>query len=199
MLTFNVVVIAVVIAQRLLELRKSRRHQRELVAAGAVVVRDRAFPWMVLTHVLLLGGCLVEPWACERRFVAWCGWPALGVLAMAQIMRVWIVTTLGKHWNVRIVASGVDGVVTTGPYRYVRHPNYAVVVVEAIALPLFHGAFITLVVVQFLHVPVLFARIRAEERYLFSLESYRAAMADKPRFVPRFWPRRARAPSTIAR
>ena len=65
--------------------------------------------------------------------------------------------------------------------------------------PLVHCAFLTLIVVQLLHVPVLAARIRAEEGYLLSLESYRDAMADKPRFLPRLWSRRRRSSAKEAR
>jgi methyltransferase len=201
MLTFNFIVVALVIVQRLFELRLSRRHQRRWIRAGAATVRDPVFPWMVLTHVLLLLGSVMEPWLLERPFIPVFGWPALSVLVVAQVLRVQVIKTLGRHWNVRIVASCTDEterVATTGPYRFVRHPNYAIVMVEAVALPLFHGAFVTLVVVQLLHIPVLAARIRAEERYLMSLPLYREAMADKPRFLPRPWSRR-RPDSTNSR
>jgi methyltransferase len=187
MLTINAIVVGLIIAQRLVELRISKRHHRELTASGAEDVGDPVFPWMVFTHALLLVGCLVEPWLLAREFHPWVGWPALAILLIAQTLRFWVLRSLGRHWNVRIVASGAGGVVTSGPYRFVRHPNYAVVLVEAIVLPLFHGAFLTLVVVQFLHIPVLIARIRAEERYLMSLKPYRDAMSDKPRFLPRLW------------
>jgi methyltransferase len=193
MLTCNVILVGLIIVQRLFELRLSRRHQRRWTRAGVATVRDSVFPWMVLTHVLLLLGSVMEPWLLGRPFIPMLGWPALSVLVAAQVLRVHVIKTLGRHWNVRIVASCTDEterVVTTGPYRFVRHPNYAIVLVEAVALPLFHGAFVTLVVVQLLHIPVLVARIRAEERYLMSLPSYREAMADKPRFVPRLWSRR---------
>ena len=199
MLTINTIVVALVIAQRLVELRVSNRHQRELTAGGAQIVRDPVFGWMVITHALLLTGSLLEPWLLARPFVPWIGWTALAVLVIAQALRIWVLRTLGRQWNVRIVASGEEGVVTSGPYRYVRHPNYAIVLVEAAVLPLFHCAFLTLVVVQLLHIPVLAARIRAEERYLMSLESYREKMADKPRLLPRFRPHREHQSTKAAR
>jgi methyltransferase len=196
MLIFNTILVGALIVQRLVELRVSKGHQRRLSEAGAESLTDPVFPWMVLTHAILISGCLLEPWWFEREFVPFLGWSAFGALIAAEIVRVWVLRSLGRHWNVRIIASGAEGIVTTGPYRLVRHPNYAVVLVEALALPLFHGAYLTLLVVQILHVPVLIARIRDEERYLMSLEDYRERMADKPRFIPRI---RRRPESKVAR
>jgi methyltransferase len=78
-----------------------------------------------------------------------------------------------------------DAVVTTGPYAYVRHPNYAIVIVELFALPLVHGAWITCAACTALNAIVLASRIPAEERVLSAIPGYREAMGDKPRFVPR--------------
>lgn len=199
MLIINTILVGALIVQRLFELHISKRHHYKLTQSGAAIVRDPVFPWMVATQVILILGCLLEPWLLERTFVPWIGWPAFGVLLAAEAVRVWVLRSLGRHWNVRIIASADQGVIASGPYRLVRHPNYAVVIIEALALPLFHGAFLTLLVVQLLHFPVLIARIRAEERYLLSLEDYRARMGAKPRIVPRFWPRFRPAGSKAAR
>jgi methyltransferase len=76
------------------------------------------------------------------------------------------------------------GVVTTGPFRYVRHPNYAAVFLEMLALPLIHTAWITAAAGAIAHAGVLAQRLGTEERMLFANPDYRAAMAGKPRFVP---------------
>jgi methyltransferase len=76
------------------------------------------------------------------------------------------------------------GVVTSGPFRYVRHPNYAAVFVEMLALPLMHCAWITAITGSLAHALVLSQRLATEERVLFSDAKYRAAMSGKPRFVP---------------
>jgi methyltransferase len=76
------------------------------------------------------------------------------------------------------------GVVTSGPFRYVRHPNYAAVFVEMIALPLIHTAWITALAGALVHVVVLIFRLSAEERVLFADPDYAAAMRAKPRFLP---------------
>ncbi len=76
------------------------------------------------------------------------------------------------------------GVITSGPFRYVRHPNYAAVFVEMIALPLIHTAWITALAGAIAHIGVLALRLSTEERVLFANPDYAAAMSSKPRFLP---------------
>ena len=185
MLTLNIVIVLAVVVQRLVELRVSVRHRRVLAEEGTRAVPDPVFAWMVLAHALLLVGVALEPWLLDRAFLPWLGWPALAMLVVVQGVRIWVIKTLGRHWNVRIMASCAEGIVADGPYRWVRHPNYVVVAAESVLLPLFHGAWITLLLVQFLHVPVLWRRIRAEEEYLMTVPEYRQRMGGKPRLFPR--------------
>lgn len=186
-LALNTLVVATLTVQRLVELVISGRHRAALRRRGVAVVADPVYPAMVAVHVGLLIGCGLEPWLLDRPFAPWVGWPALALLALAQLGRFWVLRTLGEHWNARIMASGADGgVVTDGPYRFVRHPNYTVVIAETLLLPLIHGAWWTLLVVQIAHAPVLWLRIRSEERSLMAAAEYRAQMAHKPRFLPRW-------------
>src|SRR5207237_8958273 len=100
-------------------------------------------------------------------------------------LRCWVVATRGPHWNVRIMSSLAMGVVSDGPYRWIRHPNYVAVAVELTALPLVHGAYLTAVLGSAAHLWVLAHRIGAEEAMLLADPAYRAAMGPKPRFLPR--------------
>jgi methyltransferase len=106
------------------------------------------------------------------------------LFVMANIVRWWVIRTLGQHWNVEVMDSTRLGVITSGPFRYVRHPNYAAVFVEMIVLPLIHTAWITSVVGAVLHIVVLTVRLSAEERVLLANPDYAAAMSAKPRFFP---------------
>jgi methyltransferase len=90
---------------------------------------------------------------------------------------------LGEQWNTRIVAS-VRPIITTGPYRYVRHPNYTIVIVEMFALPLVYCAYLTAAVCSLLNAVVLWQRIQAEEQALSAQPEYSRLMAGKPRFLP---------------
>ena len=76
-------------------------------------------------------------------------------MVLANLLRFWVIATLGVHWNVRVVRSMPLGVVTAGPYRFVRHPNYVAVFVELLALPLVHGAYLTAAAGTLLHLVIL--------------------------------------------
>ncbi len=176
--------VLLVIVQRLGELFWSKRNARRLAARGFEPAADPVFGWMVLAHAILIAGCLAEPWLADRDPLPWLALPALALFLLAQGLRIWALRALGEHWNVRIFASARAGPVTTGPYRWIRHPNYLAVMVEAATLPLITSAWLTWVVVQLVHTPVLLRRVRDEERVLLADDGYRAALGDKPRFLP---------------
>ena len=181
---------------RLIEMRISRGHQRALAARGASRRPERLFPAMVALHTAVIVGGPLEVLSLGRPWRPALGWAALAVVLAAQGLRWWVIRTLGAQWNVQIMASTPSlGVVTAGPYRWIRHPNYVAVFVELAALPLVHGAWLTAALGALAHVGILAGRIRAEERVLMSDPAYRAAMGRKPRFVPHFMGRPAPAPS----
>jgi methyltransferase len=169
---------------RLAELRISKRHQNEMIARGAAKIDEPRFRWMVLLHTAILLGAALEVVFLKRPLIPWLAAPMLTIFLAANAVRWWVIRTLGQHWNVQVMDSTSLGVVTTGPFRYVRHPNYAAVFAEMLALPLIHTAWITAAVGAIAHFGVLAQRLATEERMLFANPDYRAAMAGKPRFVP---------------
>ena len=178
------ILLVLVVALRIVELRISRRHQQELVARGAAKINEPRFRWMVLLHTAVLIGAALEVVLLKRPFI-----PALAavmfvIFLVANAVRWWVIRTLGDHWNVQVMDSTSLGVITTGPFRFVRHPNYAAVFAEMLALPLIHTAWITALVGTVAHAAVLAQRLSTEERVLFASPDYRAAMAGKPRFLP---------------
>jgi len=183
---FFLVLVGAVGACRLIEMRLSRRHQRALAAGGAEVLPERVFPAMVALHTGVLAAAVIETLLLQRPFVVALAIPAVALVVLANALRFWVIATLGVHWNVRVVPSMPLGVVTSGPYRFVRHPNYVAVFVELAALPLVHGAYLTAIAGALLHVAVLYRRIGLEESVLMADASYRRAFQDKPRFIP--WP-----------
>ena len=174
----------VVALLRVYELRISKRHQQEMIARGAEKVVDPRFRWMVLLHTCVLLGSAVEVVFLRRPFYPVFAALCFAVFLGANVVRWWVIRTLGKHWNVQVMNSTGMGVITTGPFRYVRHPNYAAVFVEMLALPLIHCAWITAFAGSIAHAIVLSQRLATEERVLFSDSRYREAMSGKPRFVP---------------
>jgi methyltransferase len=180
------VLLAAVGVGRLLELRLSRRHERALADRGARVAPEPVFRLMVALHTGVLIASGVEVLLLRRPFTPALGAPALVAFALANLLRWWVIATLGPHWNVRVVGSLELGVVTGGPYRWIRHPNYVAVFVELAALPLVHDAWLTALAGSALHAFVLRRRLAVEEAVLAANPLYRAAMGGKPRFVPHF-------------
>jgi methyltransferase len=158
------VLLAAVGIERVAELRLSLRHARWAFERGGVESGSRHYPPMVVLHTGLLAGCLVE--AAHRPFVPALGWPMLAVVLLAQGLRWWCIAVLGVRWNTRVIVVPGLALVTTGPYRFLRHPNYVAVVAEGIALPLVHTAWITAVVFTAANAWLLTVRIRCEERAL---------------------------------
>jgi methyltransferase len=177
-------VVAAVALLRFAELVVSVRHRRAMIAAGATIVPEPLFKWMAALHTAILAGAVLEVLLLRRPFLPWLAIPAMVLVVAATWTRWWVIQTLGLHWNVGVVDSTRHGVVDAGPYRWVRHPNYAAVFVELVALPLVHTAWITAALGGILHVFVLRARIATEDRVLLASAEYRAQMGGKPRFLP---------------
>jgi methyltransferase len=178
------VLLVAVAAMRIFELRISKKHQREITARGGAKAKDPVFPCMAMFHTLVLIGAAAEVVFLHRPFIPALAIPMLALFIFANIVRWWVIHTLGEHWNVQVMDSTKLGVITSGPFRYVRHPNYAAVFLEMIALPLIHTAWITALAGAVIHVVVLIFRLSAEERVLFADSEYAAAMRSKPRFLP---------------
>jgi len=176
--------VAAVALERLYELRRAGRNAAAALARGGWETGQRHYKVMQLLHTTFLVAMPLEVWLLDRPFV-----PALGVtmavlVAGTMASRYWIVHTLGERWNTRIIVVPGWTPATDGPYRYLRHPNYLIVVVELAALPLVHTAYLTAALFSAANLALLWVRIRAEEAALTQWPQYVAAMADKPRFVP---------------
>ena len=148
------------------------------------MAEPRLFPLMALLHAGLVFGPLAEVWLLERAFVPWLAAASAVLLVSATVLRVWTLATIGGSWNVRVVRPEPGGVVTGGPYRFIRHPNYLCVILELLALPLFHGAWISALALGLLNGVVLWVRIRTEEAMLSEIDAWRAAFADRARLIP---------------
>ena len=164
--------IAAVAVERVAELIVSQRNLKWSKARGGVEFGLSHYPVMVVLHTGLLVGCLYE--ASHREFIPLLGWPMFVVAVAAQVLRWWCITTLGHQWNTRVVVVPNSGRVTGGPYRFMSHPNYVAVVVEGIALPLVHTAWITALVFTVLNALLLWVRISVENRALQSLTGTQA-------------------------
>ena len=159
-------VIAFVIVQRLSELVVSHRNVHRLRLRGGVEFGADHYPWMVALHVAFLTSCIAEPWFLDRPIRPWLATAMLALLAIGMALRTWTLTTLGDRWTTRIVVVPGEAPVTTGPFRILAHPNYLAVVIEIIAIPMIHTAWLTAAVFTVLNAGMLYLRISTEERAL---------------------------------
>ncbi|MET7368148.1 isoprenylcysteine carboxyl methyltransferase family protein [Streptomyces sp. NPDC005566] len=168
MIWYTALVLAVA-GERLGELVVALRNTRWSLARGGTEAGRGHYPAMVALHTALLAGCLAETWLAGRPFLPWFGWTMLAVVAAAQGLRWWCIRTLGPRWNTRVIVVPDLPLVTGGPYRWLRHPNYAAVAAEGLALPLVHGAWVTAVLFTALNAVLMGVRVRCEDRALASV------------------------------
>ncbi|MGH9678559.1 MAG: isoprenylcysteine carboxyl methyltransferase family protein [Candidatus Acidiferrales bacterium] len=179
--------LALVAAGRLVELRISRRNQRALAAQGVPKIHEPHFRWMVLVHAGILGGAALEVILLRRPLVPVLAISMGVVFLLANFLRWWVMRSLAGYWNVEVMASPRVGVVTSGPYRWIRHPNYVAVVAELFSLPMIHTAWITALAGTAANLEILRRRLQVEDGVLMADPLYRASMGAKPRFLPRIF------------
>lgn len=169
-MSWYVLLIAAVALERIAELVVAQRNLAWSRTQGGVEFGASHYPVMVVLHTGFLLACLAEVMLLDRPFLPWLGWPALVVVLLAQALRWWCIATLGHQWNTRVIVIPGAPRITTGPYRWVRHPNYVAVVLEIAALPLVHTAWLTALVFSVANAMLLRERIRVENRALRRLE-----------------------------
>lgn len=147
-----------IVLQRLTELVWARANTRRLLAAGAVEHAPGHYPAIVAVHAGWLAALIW--WGQDRPVIL--GW--LAVYALIQAARVWVLATLGRRWTTRILTVPGEAPVTRGPFRWLRHPNYAVVAAEIAVAPLVLGLPWVAVIFSLLNAAVLAVRLRAETR-----------------------------------
>jgi methyltransferase len=176
------VLLGVVAVGRVLELAISRRNARTAFARGAFEVGRRHYRVMMIFHTAFLLSCAAEVIWLRRPFPGTVGFAALAGVVLAQALRYWAIATLRWRWSTRVIVVPGAPPVTSGPYRFVRHPNYVAVILEVLLLPLVHGAWLTALVFSVGNAVLLRVRIRAEEEALGP--SYADAFAGRRRFIP---------------
>ena len=175
--------------ERLIELRVSRRNQRRMAEVGVRKVVEPHFPWLVAFHTVVLVSAGLEVLLLHRALIPALAIAMAGVFVLSNLLRWWVIWLLADLWNVQIMESSRIRIVTSGPYRWIRHPNYVGVFMEVFSLPMIHTAWITALVGTALYTEILRRRVRMEDSVLLADPAYRLAMGDKPKFFPRLFKR----------
>lgn len=160
------------IVERLFELRLSAKHAEWAFSQGGIEVGIKHFAFMRLIHSLFFISVIIEVIWLPRPF----SWTIAAIMTafvvLSQLLRYWAISSLGRYWNVRIIVVPQAKVVSSGPYRYLKHPNYLAVIIEFFALPLIHQAYLSAIIFSMLNALVLWIRIPAEERALKAHTNY---------------------------
>ncbi len=150
-------VLAFLTAQRLLELVYAQKNTRALLARGAVEHGRGHYPAMVAIHASFLGAL----WFSTAPYAPIL-WPLLIAFALLQAAHLWVLATLGPYWTTRIISAPDFPRIIGGPFRFVRHPNYVVVTLEILTIPLIFGHYRIAMLWTILNAGILFVRIRTE-------------------------------------
>jgi len=178
-----VFVFLTVTGMRLFELWFAKRNERYVKALGAKEFGARHYPWIVLMHVLFLLSLAVE--ALRKGARPSRRWPLLFPLFLAvEGLRAWTILSLGRFWNTKILIVPNRPVVKKGPYRWIRHPNYVVVALEIVLLPLLFQAPMTAFIFSLFNALMLSIRISTEEQALSAFTDYQEVFQVRPRFLP---------------
>jgi methyltransferase len=169
------IVVGLVLLQRLAELHLARRNAAALLAAGGVEHGAEHYPWVVALHALWLTALAlavgpesaVDPWL-------------LGAFLALQPLRVWTLASLGRFWTTRVIVLPGAAPVARGPYRWLRHPNYAIVALELALLPLALGLVWLALAATLANAALMRVRLRVENAAL-------AAAAATAPSSPRRW------------
>jgi methyltransferase len=153
--------LGLVALQRLIELAHAQNNSARLRRLGALEADAGGYPLYVLLHAGWLTSLAVFVPATTPPY-----WPLIGVFALLQLGRIWVIASLGRYWTTRMITLPDAPLVRTGPFRYLRHPNYLLVVAEIAVLPLAFGAVAIAVSFSTLNLLLIARRIRIEERVL---------------------------------
>ena len=173
--------VAFLLVERVLELALAERNRRWALRQGGRERGEWHYPLIVAMHASFYFALVAEHrWLSRGWDSLWPAWLALVVVA--QGLRVWAISSLGRFWNTRIIVVPGFRPVSRGPYRWIRHPNYIAIVLEFFAVPVLCGAYLTAVVFSALNAVMLYIRIREEERALREIAG--ADWGGLPRFLP---------------
>ena len=165
-MNFFVVFISFLLLQRLFELYIAKRNEKWMLARGAIEYGQVHYKWFVLMHILFFMSIITEVVFHSFQQEIKISWIFFWLFIMMQLARVWCIGSLGRFWNTKIIVLQNVILIKKGPYRWVRHPNYIIVLIELFTIPFMFHAYFTAIIFPTLHIILLMIRIPEEEKAL---------------------------------
>jgi len=194
MQNFYFIVLCLLALERVFELFLSRKNQKKLLSKGYEFAEPRwQIALMIFLHLSWFVALFLEPILIPRPADVDLFIIALATLLFAQLLRLWVIKTLGEEWNISVMCPSDRGcydenIIKRGPYKYIRHPNYLAIVLEFASVPLIGAAYFTSFIFSVLNVLVLKLRISQEEKVLNSRAGYAESFGRKRSFLPSLSP-----------
>ncbi|MCA1054579.1 hypothetical protein LCM10_06235 [Rossellomorea aquimaris] len=173
---------AILIIQRVAELVIARKNEQWMKERGAKEFGQSHYQFMVMIHSAFFVSLLIEGGIYHTGVHPLWKYLLAGFL-LTQAGRIWVISSLGKYWNTKIIVLPDTEVVAKGPYKLFRHPNYLIVTVELVLIPLLFNAYWTLIIFAVLNQLILFTRIPVEERALKSETNYERVHIGTPGWI----------------
>ena len=171
MMLYFILFFSVLMIQRLVELYIARSNEKWMKEQGAIEYGQAHYKMMVGIHVAFFISLLVEGGVFHSGVSQY--WPLLlGGFILTQLGRIWVISSLGKYWNTKIIVLPRAEVIAKGPYKHLKHPNYLIVTLEFLIVPLLFNAYWTLFIFALLNQFILSIRIPLEEQALKSETDY---------------------------
>ncbi|MFD1738457.1 isoprenylcysteine carboxyl methyltransferase family protein [Bacillus salitolerans] len=172
-----------ILLQRVFELKIAKSNEMWMKERGAIEYGRQHYPIIVVLHVAFLFFFFIEVLAFERKLSSlWLF--LLFLFIVTQGLRIWVLASLGKFWNTKIIILPNATIVNKGPYQYLRHPNYVIVVLEILIIPLMFQAYWTAIFFSLLNLWMLSIRIKVEEEALIQETNYTEQFEKVSRFSP---------------
>ncbi|WP_175991616.1 isoprenylcysteine carboxyl methyltransferase family protein [Bacillus sp. Marseille-Q1617] len=170
-MTFFLLFFTILVIQRAVELVIARKNERWMKSRGAKEFGQGHYRTMVMIHFAFFVSLLIEGGVFHSGLHPLWKYLLAGFI-LTQAGRIWVISSLGKYWNTKIIVLPNTEVVSTGPYKLFRHPNYLIVTLELAVIPLLFNAYWTLIIFALLNQLILFTRIPVEEQALRSETDY---------------------------
>ncbi|MEC1548673.1 isoprenylcysteine carboxyl methyltransferase family protein [Bacillus rugosus] len=160
--------IVILITQRVAEMAVARQNEQKVKKQGAIEFGESHYPYIIIMHILFFLSLIAEVLLMNKQPSSWWIGIAAAILCV-QAVRYWALCSLGAYWNTKILVVPGAELVKKGPYKWIKHPNYTVVILEILLIPLLYQAYVTMCLFSIVNAVLLTVRIRTEDK---ALEEY---------------------------